>query len=98
MAKRRYNLFDNGSLILENATPKEMRNHLGIKLPNSLAPYIEKGHKIKGRYTITYSGMENEPLSQDQDFIEEWRRAVAPFKNVVWVKDGGRKLKIGGKT
>lgn len=87
-----YNLYDNGELILERAQPREIIEFLGVETFN-VASYAELRSIYKGRYRVKKV---EEGLSQDEIFIEEWNKAVEPFKRVIWVKRGGRKLRVKG--
>lgn len=91
-----YNVYDNGELILTNVTTAEIKEALGFA-PPSIPQYVGTGHRFKGRYTFKW-GKPVETVDQTLlEFKKEWEEAIAPFKNVVWVKEGGRKLTIGGK-
>lgn len=88
----RYNVYDNGELILQNAKRKEVVAKIGLNTI-SFARYAKEGAAYKGRYTFDiYEDDEKMDTLQETAFCEKWKVAVAPFKNVVWVKSGGRKL------
>ena len=91
-----YNVYDNGDLILENVSSYEIREHIGEKSLN-IAVYANNGHKFKGRYTFEIIDEIDAKRQEEIEFINAWTEAVRPFKNVKWVKEGGRKLRIGGK-
>jgi hypothetical protein len=84
----RYNVYDNGKLIMENATRKEIVDALGCTTINIIA-YADKKLKYQKRYTFEVAGSEEK---EESDFEREWNKTVRLFKNVIWVKDGGRKL------
>lgn len=86
----KYNVYDNGNLVLENVTSRVIINTLGCTI--SLPRYAEEKTKWKGRYTFESCGVEEKVAAVDPIFENEWNAAVALFKNVIWVKAGGRKL------
>lgn len=93
-----YNVYDRGELILENVTRVEINKALRMVVPNQLVHYAERGHKYLDRYTFEFANLsELAEGDADAEFIKEWTEAVKPFKRVIWVKEGGRKLRIGGK-
>lgn len=83
-----YNVYDGDTLILENATYKDLFELLGRK-PTNLESYIEKQYKYNGRYLVTYASKE-----ETSSFIAEWEKARAPFLKVAWSKTEGRKLSL----
>lgn len=88
-----YDVYDGDEKVLENVTRKEIEEFFGETLPTGLTSYIIEKWRFKGRYLITYTSVSQE--SKDP-FIKEWEDAVRPFKNVIWVKSGGRRLRVGG--
>ena len=86
--KNKYNVYDNGKLILQNVTSGEIEKVLGCKTI-CISNYAEREMKYKDRYTFEVTGTEDKA---ENDFITEWNRTVRLFRNVVWVKNGGRKL------
>lgn len=86
----KYNVYDNGNLVLENVTSRVIINTLGCSI--SIPRYAEEKTKWKGRYTFESCGAEELPAAVDPKFEREWNAAVALFKNVIWVKKGGRRL------
>ena len=88
----RYNVYDNGHLIIENATSGEITKALDCKTI-CINTYAEEKMRYKERYTFVIVGTEQQV--SDNDFVKEWEKMVSLFKNVVWVKSGGRKLCIG---
>ena len=89
----RYNVYDNGMCVLHNAPFKKVIEFIGNP-KISLARYIQTGHKYRGRYTFEYGdALETEVAIK---FKKDWDAAVAPFKNVIWVKSGGKQLRVGG--
>lgn len=91
MARRRFDLYDGDEIVLENATHGEVDDFLGAKI--NLTQYIRNKMTYRGKYTIHYA----DNLSEPDPFIKAWEEARAPFKNIVWVREGGRRLIIGGK-
>lgn len=92
MAKARvnkYNVYDNGELILENATNGEILKYLGCTTIN-IPTYADKKVKYKKRYTFDVAGSEEK---EESAFEREWNKTVRLFRNVVWVKEGGRRLR-----
>lgn len=85
----KYNVYDNGELILENATRKEIVETLGCTTIN-IPTYADKNVKFQKRYTFEVAGSEEK---EESDFEREWNKTIRLFKNVVWVKEGGRKLR-----
>ena len=91
----KYNVYDNEELIIENATFREIAKQIGCSTI-SIPKYIDNGNKYAGRYTFELC--ENMyPEIKESTFEREWNAAVAPFKNVIWVKSGGKCLKVGGR-
>ena len=91
----KYNVYDNEELIIENATHREIAKQIDCSTI-SISNYAEDGTKYAGRYTFELC--ENiYPEIKESTFEREWNAAVAPFKNVIWVKSGGKYLKVGGR-
>lgn len=92
-----YDVFDDGELILENVTRKDIESHFNAVIPN-LTIYDADGIKYRGIYTII---KKNEGVKKvdtfEAFFSEEWTNAVKPFKKVKWSKTRGRKLILGGQ-
>ena len=88
----RYNVYDNDRLIIENATNAEIMKALDCNTI-CINTYAEEKMRYKGRYTFVLTAKEE--IVPYDDFIKEWERMVKLFKNVIWVKSGGRKLCIG---
>ena len=91
-----YNVYDNGELFLENVRRKDILDKLG-SVPGSITNYVERKHIFLGRYTFKYGEC---PRGKSETLLyleKEWEDAVKPFKKVIWVKSGGRKLKVRGK-
>lgn len=87
-----YDLYRDETLVLKDVVRKDIATYIGHELPPDLSRYIKNGYRVYGRYLITYAGYHAE-----SQFEKEWNDAVKPFKNVIWVKTGGRKLRVGGK-
>ena len=92
----RYDVYDNGELILEGATRTDIKKAIG-DAPNNITNYADRDVKFKGRYTFDLVSEYDIDIT-DADFIKEWKAAVDLFKNVIWVKTGGRKLVVGGSV
>lgn len=90
----KYNVYDNGELIMKDVTHREIAKEIGCSTI-SIPAYIEAGNRYAGRYTFELSGVA-EPNNVETAFAKEWNAAVALFKNVIWVKEGGRRLSVGG--
>ena len=94
----KYNVYDNGELIMTCVTHREIAKKIGCS-KISIPAYIESGHKYDGRYTFELCENEEKmDTFQEVIFKEKWNAVVAPFKNVIWVKSGGKRLKVGGKV
>lgn len=92
----KYNVYDNGKLIIENATHREIAKKIDCSRIN-IPAYVEVGNRYHGRYTFEIS--ETDPQeTRETAFEREWNAAVDLFKNVIWVKSGGRQLSVGGKV
>lgn len=75
-----YNVYDNGELILENVTPKEIREAIGENIQN-VTVYASSGHKFKGRYTFESANDDTIVKTQSElAFEKEWAEAVDPLK------------------
>lgn len=92
----RYNVYDNRNLILENVTRVEMLKVVDCS-KIKIQDYIDEGRTYKGRYTFEYGDAgEKYNAAQQVAFEERWKEVVAPFRNVIWVKQGGKRLRVGG--
>ena len=93
----KYNVYDNGELIMKNVTFRDIAKQIGCSTI-SIPCYIDSGNKYAGRYTFEFYEAEKteEPERRETAFEKEWNAAVAPFKRVIWVKTGGKQLKVGG--
>lgn len=89
-----YNLYDNGEKVMEDVTGAEIIRFLGCSKSINLQNYADRNVKFRGRYTFEINQYYNEVATTDMrdGFSEEWEAAVRAFKNVIWVKEGGRKL------
>ena len=90
----KYNVYDDGKLIIENVTFREIAQELDCATI-SIPYYIESGCKYQDRYTFELYSTEH-PETKENAFAREWNAACAKFKNVIWVKSGGKRLKVGG--
>lgn len=96
-----YNL--NGEKILDSITLRDASEKLDIPLSTIRNAY-HRGSITRGKYRIEKVGPTNpEPRtkkkqapkpSKEEIFKKEWEDAVAPFRNVRWVKNGGRRLEF----
>lgn len=89
----RYNVYDNGKRVLHNAPVKEVIELTGNPKIN-LSRYIQTGQRHRGRYTFEYGDAPEVEVTPE--FKKAWNAAVGPFKNVIWVKSGGKQLRVGG--
>lgn len=90
-----YNVYDNGNLIMEKVTRREIVEKIGCETI-SLTRYATEGVKYQDRYTFSFYGEEEEIESAQMiAFREKWNAAVAPFQKVIWVKSGGKQLRAG---
>lgn len=87
MLKSFFNVYDNGKLVLENGYLTDVAEFLGNENLN-VHYYVRNAFLYKGRYRIEKADSDLARTS----FEREWNEAVAPFKRVIWVKRGGRKL------
>lgn len=87
----RYNVYDNGKQILRNVPREVILKTINCPTIN-LSCYAEKNVKYKNRYTFEFSEEEEEEIRTG--FAKEWEETVNLFKNVIWVKTGGRKLSV----
>ena len=93
----KYNVYDNGKMIMENVTFRDIAKEIGCSTI-SIPAYIEAENKYAGRYTFElYESDQPEPAVKETAFAREWNAAVAPFRRVIWVKSGGRQLSVGGR-
>ena len=95
----KYTIYKDGKIHAQANTISELsemteipRSTIGLGLKRKKASY--------GKYTVE---KKEDPAKRDYEEIEEpglqkpynqWDEVVAPFKNVKWVKYGGRKLKL----
>lgn len=91
-----YNLYDNGVMVMENVVGAEIIRFLGCSKSINFQNYADINVKFRGRYTFELNQHYDETATTDMrdGFCEEWEEAVRPFKRVIWVKTGGRKLCI----
>lgn len=86
MAKYYYNVFENGKLVMEKVTSKEICNQLGFRRQN-LTDYIQRQLKYKGVYTFKrYGDEEPEHSYYDRSLsrftpqmLAEWRTMNARY-------------------
>ena len=82
---------------MEDVTSTEIIRELKCSKSINIQNYAEGKVKFRGRYTFEINQRYDEIATTDmrEGFCEEWEEAVKPFKRVIWVKTGGRKLCIG---
>lgn len=90
----KYNVYDNGKMVLEDATAKEVCKYL--ESDNLRVAWYASEEKVyKDRYAIE----KHEP-EEKVDTVEEiafkvrWEETVKLFRNVIWVKQGGKRLHV----
>ena len=94
----KYNVYDKGKLIIENQTHREIAKRIDCS-NICIANYADSGFEYAGRYTFELCELEQpEPAVKETAFAREWNAAVALFKNVIWVKEGGKQLRVGGRV
>ena len=91
----KYNVYDNGKLVLNEVTHRVIVNAIGCTTIN-IGLYADRKTKWKDRYTFELCG-DAQPEIKETAFAREWNATVALFKNVIWVKSGGKSLKVGGR-
>lgn len=89
----KYNVYDNGELFMKDATNGEIVKALGCTTIN-IPTYADKKMKYQKRYTFEVAGSEE---IAESNFEREWNKTVRLFRNVIWVKEGGRRLRAIGK-
>lgn len=85
MAKYYYNVFENGKLVMEKVTSKEICNQLGFRKQN-LTEYIRRQLKYKGIYTFERYGEAEKYSYYDKSLsrftpqmLREWRTMNARY-------------------
>ena len=84
-----YDVYDaDGKCIIKSKTAKEASVILDIPALG-ITKSACKGHKLKGIYRIEKVGeiTNSEDNTAKEYILEEWDKIVAPFKNVIWVKE-----------
>lgn len=81
--------FITGECLLRDVTSREIAEYTGMRV-NSVTRYARERRLYKGKYSIQAA----KKKTAEEKFIAEWNRVTEPFKNVKWVKAGGKKLKI----
>ena len=61
---------------------------------NSVTRSARERRLYKGKYSIQSAKKKTAEEKFEEKFTEEWNRVTEPFKNVKWVKEGGKKLKL----
>ena len=84
-----YNVYDNDELIMKDVTRKQIVEALGCTTIN-IPTYAEEKVKYKKRYTFEVAGSDEK---EESAFEREWNKTVRLFRNVIWVKEGGRRLR-----
>ena len=106
--KNLYNVYNGDELFLENVTRKDIALAFNCTI-TALTRYVERGYKLRGRYSIVLSQVvEEEPEDFDplgngtpmnSAWAREWDETCAYIrKRVEWVDEGGRQLKVKGSS
>lgn len=102
-AKKLYNLYDGEELVLEKATLADIREFTGLKKVK-MKQYIERNGLVCGIYRAEIAGeyqgksdVAGRGVFTSQTY-QEWQDVCAMFQRVHWVKNGGRKLKLGERA
>lgn len=84
-----YNVFENGNLIFENATAKEIADALG-STQSSISTASQKETPFRGVYRIDRVSVEDRitPLNIPSSFWDEWVEVTNKLKKIQWVKKG----------
>lgn len=91
-----YNLYDNGKLILEEVKSREIRKFLNTDI--RVSEYAAEEKMFDGRYTFEVLEPRKKVDVVEQIAFEiRWEETVKLFKNVLWVKNGGKRLRVGGR-
>lgn len=77
--------FITGECLLRDVTRREVAENTGMHV-NSVTAYARERRIYKGKYSIQSAKKKTE----GEKFTEEWNRVTEPFKNVKWVKKGGK--------
>jgi len=87
-----YNVYDtmSGELVMNNATAMEIESHIGLSRGN-ISIYAKNYSLYDGRFRFKETGEIDTTMSL---VMADWDRTVSMFKNVKWVKYGGKKLYI----
>lgn len=86
-----YNIHTKGRLLKE-VDRNKIAEYTGMHL-NSVSKHAREGTIYKEKYKVVIVA-DKEKLTKDSKFMHEWEDTVAPFRNVEWVKSGGRQLKV----
>lgn len=93
-----YDVYDGDKLFLQNVTYGEIEKVFDRKIHN-LYQYILNGHSLNGRYKIRISQTPPEAVSAHSlpgDLLREWDTTCRRLRNhIIWVSEGGRRLRIG---
>ena len=84
-----YDVYDvDGKCIIESKTAKEVSTILDIPA-NRITKCACNGQKARGIYTVKRVGelANSEDNTVKEYLLEEWDKIVAPFKNVIWVRE-----------
>ena len=95
---KHYNVYDGDKLVLAYAKSSEVKVFIGNPKFN-LYTYVNEGCKAYGRYTIICAEDEKNGYApfNPKDFAEKWEAVCKPFRNVIWVQSGGRKISLWGE-
>lgn len=92
-----YDVYDDGKLIEHAVTREFILKMLGKESLN-ITQYCERGWKVDGRYTFKHLGdavdVKNILPNMNDNFSYEWIKMQSMFRNVIWVKEGGKKLTV----
>lgn len=89
--KYRYMAYKNGKLFAWANNQKVLAKMIGASQAMISDAVLNK-KKIYEEYTIIKKEVEN--YKRIPEIYKEWDEVVKPFKNVEWVKEGGRKLAV----
>lgn len=90
------NIYDGKALFLERVTLKEAEELLTIPKETIRFAMLDGKRVMKKRFTakkVGYRTIKKEKSDKEMVLLE-WDEIVKPFRNVKWVKEGGRKLEF----
>lgn len=95
----KYNLLFNGRIYKKGMTAAEIAEVLNCE-KNTVYKAAMEGTKIKKHYSLERVETAGQATVLDpkskipSEFEKQWREETARFKNVQWVKIGGKKLQV----